>query len=170
MKHLYWILSFLAIGSLQAQQKIDTTAITQAARLIGLSFTPAEKDSMADGLNDNLQHYRKMHQLSIPNSLPYPFAFNPAPYGLVVPTKQASIKWNIPVHIKLPVNRNELAFYSVMQLASLIKYKKISSVELTTFFWTGLKNGDTLECVITLTPELALEQARAADEALKRYL
>jgi Asp-tRNA(Asn)/Glu-tRNA(Gln) amidotransferase A subunit family amidase len=169
MKHLYWILPFLAIGSLQAQQKVDTTAITQAARLNGLTFTAAEKDSMVDGLNDNLQHYHKMHQLSIPNNLAYPFAFNPTPHGMTVPLKQSAVKWNIPVNTKLPANRNELAFYSVLQLASLIKNKKISSVELTTFFLDRLRKwGDTLECVITLTPELALEQARAADEALKK--
>ncbi len=82
MKHLYLALSLFTLGSLQAQQKIDTTAITQAARLIDLSFTAAEKDSMADGLNDNLQHYQKMHQLPIANTLPYPFAFNPAPHGV----------------------------------------------------------------------------------------
>lgn len=169
MKQLYLILSLFTIGSLQAQQKIDTAVITQAARLTGLSFTAAEKDSMADGLNENLQHYRKMHQLPISNDLPYPFAFNPAPQGLVAPVKQAAINWNIPANVTLPADRNELAFYSILQLASLIKYKKISSVALTSFFLDRLKKwGDTLECVITLTPELALAQAREADEAIKR--
>ncbi|NII25760.1 amidase [Pseudoflavitalea sp. X16] len=171
MKHVLLVLSFFILYTTQAQQKADTTTITQAARLSDLSFTAAEKDSMVDGLNDNLQHYRKMHELSIPNSLPYPFAFNPAPHGYTVPVKQAAVAFNIPANINLPANRNELAFYSLLQLASLIKYKKISSVELTTFFLDRLKKwGDTLECVITLTPELALEQARQADEAIKKGL
>ncbi|AXY78299.1 amidase [Paraflavitalea soli] len=169
MKHFYLTLSLFAIGSLQAQEKIDTAAITQAARLIDLTFTAPEKDSMADGLNDNLQHYRKMHQLSIPNDLAYPFAFNPAPHGMVAPVKQTAINWNIPANVTLPADRNELAFYSLLDLASLIKYKKISSVALTTFFLDRLKKwGDTLECVITLTPELALAQAREADELTKK--
>lgn len=171
MKHVVLVLSFFIMYTVQAQQKADTIAITQAARLSDLSFTASEKDSMVDGLNDNLQHYRKMHQLSIPNNLAYPFAFNPAPHGYTVPAKQAAVAFNIPANIKLPANRNDLAFYSLLQLASLIKYKKISSVELTTFFLDRLKKwGDTLECVITLTPELALEQARQADEAIKKGL
>jgi Asp-tRNA(Asn)/Glu-tRNA(Gln) amidotransferase A subunit family amidase len=171
MKHVVLVLSFFIMYTVQAQQKADTIAITQAARLSDLSFTASEKDSMVDGLNDNLQHYRKMHQLSIPNNLAYPFAFNPAPHGYTVPAKQAAVTFNIPANINLPANRNDLAFYSLLQLASLIKYKKISSVELTNFFLDRLKKwGDTLECVITLTPELALEQARQADEAIKKGL
>jgi Asp-tRNA(Asn)/Glu-tRNA(Gln) amidotransferase A subunit family amidase len=51
-----------------------------------------------------------------------------------------------------------------MQLASLIKHKKITSVALTEFFLDRLRKwGDTLESVITLTPELAMQQAKQAD-------
>ena len=71
--------------------------------------------------------------------------------------------------MQLPANRNELAFYSIPQLASLIKNKKISSVELTKFFIDRLKKwGDTLECVITLTEDLAMQQAKQADDELKK--
>jgi len=46
--------------------------------------------------------------------------------------------------------------------------KKISSVELTKFFIARLKKwDDTLECVITLTEELAMKQAKKADDELK---
>jgi Asp-tRNA(Asn)/Glu-tRNA(Gln) amidotransferase A subunit family amidase len=69
----------------------------------------------------------------------------------------------------LPKDKNELAFYSIKQLASLIRSKKISSVELTKFFLERLKKwGDTLHCVITLTEDTALLQARKADEELKK--
>jgi Asp-tRNA(Asn)/Glu-tRNA(Gln) amidotransferase A subunit family amidase len=168
MKYYILSLSLFSFVFLHAQ-KIDTAAVTQATRLIGLDFTAAEKDSMTSGLDENLGHYKKMHQLAIPNSLPYPFAFNPAPHGFKVPVKQVPINWNLPANVALPANKNELAFYSVAQLASLIKSKKISSVELTTFFLDRLKKwGDTLECVITLTPELAMEQAKQADADLKK--
>lgn len=152
-----------------AQLTIDTNSITAAAQLLDLSFSASEKDSMIDGLKDNAVLYKKMHSLPIPNNLNYPFAFNPTPVGFVIPTKQATINWAIPLQVSLPKNTNELAFYSVMQLASLIKSKKISSVELTRFFIDRLKKwGDTLECVISLTEELAMQQARQADDELKR--
>jgi hypothetical protein len=73
------------------------------------------------------------------------------------------------MNVVVPKDKNELAFYSITQLASLIKNKKITSVELTTFFLNRLKKwGDTLECVITLTEELAMQQAKAADAELKK--
>lgn len=156
----------LILSLRSAAQQIDTATISQAAKLVGLEFTAAEKDSMQDGLKENRANYDKLHAVPIPNNLAYPFAFQP---GLPVPTKQNAINWNIPANVLLPQQRNELAFYSVLQLASLIKNKKISSVELTQFFLNRLKKwGDTLECVITLTEELALQQARQADAEIKK--
>lgn len=152
-----------------AQSNIDTNTITAATQLFDLNFTNAEKDSMVDGLKDNVALYQKMHSLSIPNSLNFPFAFNPTPVGFVIPTRQQKMNWTIPVNVNLPKNKSDLAFYSVMQLASLIKNKKISSVELTTFFINRLKKwGDTLECVISLTGQLAMQQARQADEEIQK--
>ncbi len=156
-------------ASVFAQSIIDTNTITAATQLFDLSFTNAEKDSMIDGLKDNAALYQKMHTLPISNSLNYPFGFNPTPVGFVIPTRQEKINWMIPANVNLPKNKSELAFYSVMQLASLIKNKKISSVELTIFFINRLKKwGDTLECVITLTEQLAMQQARQADDEIKK--
>jgi Asp-tRNA(Asn)/Glu-tRNA(Gln) amidotransferase A subunit family amidase len=71
--------------------------------------------------------------------------------------------------MQMPANKNELAFYSIPQLASLIKNKKITSVELTKFFIERLKKwSDTLESVITLTEDLAMQQAKQADDDLKK--
>ncbi len=55
------------------------------------------------------------------------------------------------------------------ELSVLIRTGKISSLELTEFFLDRLqKYSDTLECLVTLTPEVALEQARKADEEISR--
>ncbi len=109
-----------------------------------------------------------MHRTFPANNIPFPFAFNPAPYGYAIPSKQETIRWELPEQ-SMPANKAELAFYSIRQLASLIKSKKISSVELTTFFLNRLKKwGDTLECVITLTESRAMEEAKQADEDLKK--
>ncbi|MCW3089695.1 MAG: amidase [Ferruginibacter sp.] len=166
-KLLLFLCCFLQSG-IFAQQEIDTNMITAASKLFDLNFTAPEKDSMIDGLKDNVVQYQKMHKLPIPNNLNYPFAFVPAPPGFVIPTKQNLIRWNIPQNVTVPKNKDELAFYSVLQLASLIKNKKISSVALTRFFIDRLKKwGNTLECVISLTEELALQQAKQADEEIK---
>ena len=152
-----------------AQSKLDTNSITEATKIIGLEFTTAEKDSMLDDLRGNVRNYDRMRSIPIPNSLTYPFRFTPAPTGFTVPVQQQKINWSIPTNVSLPLNKNELAYYSITQLASLIKNKKISSVELTNFFLQRLKKwGDTLECIITLTEELALQQAKQADDEIKK--
>lgn len=159
----------LLFFSATAQTKTDSIQLVKdALSLYDLSFTDAEVDSMLDGLKENRDIYYAMHKLYPPNKLAYPFAFNPA-IGKKIPPQKTTISWNIPANVQLPANRNELAFYSVQQLASLVKNKKISSVELTSFFINRLKKwGDTLQCVISLTEEIALQQARQADNELKK--
>src|SRR6185369_11215197 len=79
------------------------------------------------------------------------------------------ITWEVSNNVQMPSNKNELAFYSIMQLASLVKNKKITSVELTRFFIERLKKwGDTLQSVITLTEDLAMQQAKQADEEIRK--
>jgi Asp-tRNA(Asn)/Glu-tRNA(Gln) amidotransferase A subunit family amidase len=163
------LLAFILAVQGTMAQTIDTAAIGRAAYLFDLNFSAAEKDSMVDGLKENRANFEKLHRQPIPNSLAYPFAFEPAPPGFVIPVKQLPVTWNIPANVSLPANKNDLAFYSVAQLASLIKNKKISSTELTRFFLDRLKKwGDTLECVISLTEELALQQASEADAEIKK--
>lgn len=167
------VLLIALTGSLlqaHAQTKDDTVNQVRAfARWFDLDYTTAESDSLLGELKDYLALYRGMHRSYPPNHLTFPFAFQPAPAGFAIPAKQLPVNWNIPASVSLPANTNELAFYSIPQLASLIKNRKISSVALTTFFLERLKKwGDTLECVITLTEELALREARQADDDLKK--
>lgn len=168
MKHLLSILFSILFISVQAQTKADSIQlIQQTVKLYDLEYTDAEVDSMLSSMNNNLQLYKGLHKTLPANDIPFPFAFNPAPAGMKIPTKKIKINWDIPFKLELPVNKNDLAFYSIPQLASLIINKKISSVELTKFFIARLKKwGDTLQCVITLTEDLAIQQAKQADKEL----
>jgi DUF1009 family protein len=62
---------------------------------------------------------------------------------------------------------NQLAFYSIAQLSSLLRHHKITSV-INPVFFNRLKNMDTLHCVISLTEQIAMEQAKQADEAFAK--
>jgi Asp-tRNA(Asn)/Glu-tRNA(Gln) amidotransferase A subunit family amidase len=167
-KYLVLLGCLICFYRVSSQHLIDTAALSSVTPLFDLSFTAAEQDSMLDGVKEYAGFYKQLHALPISNELNYPFAFSPLPIGFKVPTKQEVLNWPIPANTVLPANRNELAYLSILELASLVKSKKISSVDLTTFFLDRLKKwGDTLECVITLTPELAMQQARQADEEIK---
>jgi Asp-tRNA(Asn)/Glu-tRNA(Gln) amidotransferase A subunit family amidase len=64
----------------------------------------------------------------------------------------------------LPSNDADIAFATVTQLSRWIESKKITSERLTNIYLRRLEEfNPTLRCVITLTPEHALAQAKKAD-------
>ena len=154
---------FIAFSSF-AQDTITKSDLISAAKLFDLSFTQKEIDTMYDGVKENLGNYKLMHKLSLNNNVPLSLWQNPVLPGMRFAEKQEPINWNIPNNISVPKDKNELAYYSVLQLAALIKNKRISSVELTNFFIDRLKKySDTLQCVISFTEDLAMQQAKQAD-------
>lgn len=170
MRFLVAAIFLIAPACLLAQAKRDSIQLLRnTVKLYDLDFTEPEADSMLDNIKDFTENYVALHKTLPTNNIPYPFAFDPLPHGETIPTKQEKIVWDISNSIQMPANKNELAFYSIMQLASLIKNKKLTSVELTKFFIARIKKwGDTLQSVITLTEDLAMQQAKQADEEINK--
>ena len=140
-------------------------AITQ--KFLDLTFSEAEIDSMYFSVRNNVREIKKMHGYSLNNSVPMTLAHSPVLPGMKFNRVQKPVKWDLSPNINVPKNKNELAFYSILQLASLIKNKKITSVELTRFFIDRLKKfGDSLQCVISITEDIAMQQAAQADKEI----
>ncbi len=150
-----------------AQDSITVNDIRSAEKIISLNFTAAKEDSLAGQVRDRSKEYDKMHRFSLDNSIPMSMVQSPLLPYMDLSKKQLPVKFDVPAGVNMPVNKNDLAFYSIAQLASLIKSKKISSVELTKFFIDRLKKyGDTLQCVISFTEDIALLQAARADKEI----
>ena len=166
--YLSAFLLFIVISS-KAQTKQDTIQqLINTAALFDLEYTNAEADSMIGNVRNNLQLFKGLHKTMPANDIPYPLAFSPVPFGKDVRRTAQTVVLPFTANIQLPKNKNDLAFYSIPELAGLIRAKKISSVELTRFFIDRLKKwGDTLQCVITLTEDTAIAQAKRADEEIK---
>ena len=165
------LVSFLAFAFFQlpAQDTLSKADIPVAAKLLDLHFTQSEIDSMYDGVKSNLSGYQLMHKQTLSNGVPMTLWQSPVLPGMHFSEKQEKIKWNIPSNVEVPANKNELSFYSLLQLASLLKNKKISSVELTRFFIERLKKyGDSLQCVISITEDIAMQQAQEADAEIAK--
>lgn len=143
---------------------ISVAMVEQAAGLIGLSFDEAEKDSMLEGLTELRENYQKVRGVTLDNRVPPAVLFNPIPVGAEFESTRKPFKAGPAELLAVPDNLGDLAFASVGQLAALIKARRITSEQLTRMYLERLKKyGPTLECVITLTEALALEQARRAD-------
>ncbi len=157
----------------QAQQsppspKITSEMIDQAAALAGVSVSADQKQMMLDGLNQQRQGYEAIRKLDLPNSVPPAYVFDPLPPGAVVDTDQRPERISVaPAIGGVPSLREEMAFYSVRDLAELVRTQKVSSAALTEMFLARLKRLDPkLHCVITLTEERALAQAKDADSEI----
>src|SRR5581483_2689666 len=75
-------------------------------------------------------------------------------------------------HVTRPADLEAAAFWPIADLAQLLKSKQVSSVELTRMYLDRLhRYNGTLNCVVTFTDDLAMQQARQADQdiAAGRY-
>ncbi|PAU95701.1 amidase [Aliifodinibius salipaludis] len=162
---LGFLLAFTSVHFIN--DDITPKVVSEASKLIGIDFTAAERDSMIAELESNRDSYQSIRDLKLDNGIPPALNFNPIPPGKIINKTDQPIDWNLPEDVNLPDNRSDLAFYTVEELASLIKQQKISSVELTKFFLKRItQHGDTLEAIITVTEEMALEQAKKMDQEL----
>ena len=167
MRHLLLFIAGLFCTTLIiAQDSLTLQDIISGEKLAGITLKPAERDSLFSNEKSFIKDIAKMHQVKLDNNVQMTLAQTPVLPGMIFNKVQHPIKWEYPI-IKMPKNKNELAFYSILELASLIKSKQISSVDLTTFFISRLKKyNDSLKCVISLTTDMALEQAREADKEI----
>ena len=140
--------------------KIGVEVLTEAEKVLGLEFTDEERLLMLEDVGALPDLYADLRAVPLENSVPPALYFTPRPIA-PLPTRNLPASQLSP---KVVEEHEELAFLSVRTLAERIKSRQITSLELTQMYIDRLKRyGPQLECVITLTEELALEQARRAD-------
>ncbi len=162
---LGFVLAFTLVQDKAAP--ITSAMVKDAASIIGLDFTQAERDTMIEALESARRDLQSLRDLKLNNSVPAALTFNPIPLGKQFEFQRKPQVWNLPENVALPQQMDDLAFYTVVELASLIKDRKITSVELTEFFLDRIeKFDDQLEAVVTVTRERALEQAEKMDVEL----
>lgn len=142
-----------------------------AEQIVGLEFHENEEDMMLRSVSRNLESYETLRKIDLPQATEPAFVFHPylpgkqPPPGPKVRPARLAVSPQPPV--KVGRNLEDLAFLPVTALAPLIESRRISSMALTRMYLDRLKRyGDRLKCVITLTEELALEQAAKADKEI----
>ncbi len=163
----------LALASCRDESPVETemrltAEILQAAQQVaGLEFTLPEREQMLKRVNQSLEFFGNLREHSLDNSVPPAIQFDPVPRGNVPypPAAQpATAKTPIP---EVPGRLEDLAYWPLSRLAPAVKARKVSSEELTRLYLDRLRKYDEkLECVISYTEEMALEQARRADREL----
>lgn len=141
---------------------ITPALIAAAAELAGHTFTSAESELMAATLADYARSYTSLRGVALPNHVPPALAFHPQPDPPVALAPEHAE----PV-APAPPAPEQLPFGSLAELGRLLRARALSSAELTELYLARLRRHDPqLHCVITLTEDLAREQASRADAEL----
>lgn len=140
-----------------------TVAMVEAAEgVAGLAFTAAEREMLVQDLNNALRSLAALRTIPLPNEVPPAVSFRPLAGAL--PPDGAAPARPRPGPVRAPGGEADLAFRSVAELSELIRTRQVTSEQLVTLSLARLRRLDPeLHCVVTLTEERALRQAREAD-------
>ena len=166
-RYIFFFLLFLILSCSSEKSKLNQDAIGME-NLAGLQFTQSERDTMLQTLAVLRGKYDTLRTVELPNSIPVPLYFDPRIPGQDIPKGRESYLFQ-EFPTRRPENIEDCAFYTIGQLAHLLRTQQVTSLELTEMYLERLKRyGPELECVVILTEELALKQASRADEEIRR--
>lgn len=146
---------------------ISPADFEHAEKLLQVTLTPAERTEAAGNWQNSMAAL--VERRTGPRKVPLPDGLAPATTWQ--PTSITHAQFSGPstqvfghVAVSLPTNDEAIAFAPVTHLSHWIKSRMLTSERLTRIYLARLKRYDPqLRCVITLTEEHALQQARAAD-------
>jgi len=156
-----------AITQKEKSDKITKEMIMHAEKIAGLSFSDPEREMMLEGLNRQRESYKNLREIHIDNSVMPAISFNPVLPGMEFNTEKRPFRMKEVSQVSMPSDIEDIAFFPVTKLSSLIKSGKVSSVDLTKMYLKRLKRyNPKLKCVVTFTDERALKQAEKADREI----
>lgn len=156
------VLTVTVCTACERGERPNTPDIAAAENLIGIAMTDVERALMLEDIRAQREAYAQLRTVELPNDLPPALVFDP---GFVIRDTESTPEWS-PVEARSPAE-GEFAFLSVAELGALLRAGEVTSVELTEYFLERIRaRDDVLHAVITLTDELALQQARRADAEL----
>jgi Asp-tRNA(Asn)/Glu-tRNA(Gln) amidotransferase A subunit family amidase len=162
-------LPFRRAMAMQAAQaaRVTPEMVKNAEWIAGIDFSDEERAGIARSLDQSVRGFEELRKVDVAYDVPPALTFFPTP-----PRPSAEIHRNRAKPIddgtpQRPGSDEELAFLPVAELSKLVRSRKVSSMELTRLYLDRLKRFDPLlKCVVTLTEDLAIRQAKQADEEI----
>ena len=151
--------------------EVSATTFADAEKLVQFQMTPAERAVAADSWRQTMAALYERR--TGPRKMTLETTLAPATrWDPVLPGQKSGADHDRFVRSSidpgpLPTRDEDIAFASVTQLSRWIETRKLSSERLTNIYLKRLREFDPkLHCVITLTRELAVKQAKRADEEI----
>jgi len=151
--------------------EVSPATFAEAEKLVQVNLTPADRARAAESWRVNLAslYERRTGPRTIalePTLAPF------SRYHSVLPSQSGGPRRDHFIRTKsepgpLPANDADIAFAPVTQLSRWIEQHKLTSERLTQIYLHRIEQFDSqLRCIITLTRDLALAQAKKADEEI----
>src|SRR5213594_1754161 len=151
--------------------EVSPATFAEAEKLVQVNLTPADRALAAESWRVNLASLYERR--TGPRTIALEPALAPSsPYHPVLPGQPAGPQRDQFIRTKsepgpLPANDADIAFAPVTQLSRWIEQHKLTSERLTQIYLHRIEQFDSqLRCIITLTRDLALAQAKKADEEI----
>jgi Asp-tRNA(Asn)/Glu-tRNA(Gln) amidotransferase A subunit family amidase len=151
----------------EAVPELTKDMLRDAAAVAGLEFTDEQLDKMLKGVIANTVKLRDLRKIEIDNSVAPPLYFNPVLPGMKIDHTRRPFRASAPPRVQRPPNLEDVAFWPVTNLSELVRTRRVTSVELTEMYLARAKRySPKLKCFVTITDDLALREARQADQEI----
>ena len=151
--------------------EVSATTFAEAEKLVQFEMTSAERVVAADSWRKTMAYLYERR--TGPRKLALPTTIAPATrWDPILPGQKSGPERDHFVRSAidpgpLPGHDEDIAFAPVTQLSRWIETRKLTSERLTNIYLKRLQQFDPkLHCVITLTRDVALKQAKQADEEI----
>lgn len=148
----------------EATSNITVESIEHAEQLASLQFTPAEREMLLPGVRQAAASYKRRREIPLPNGLAPATTFDPRLPGRSYIDGTSRFVRSAVEPGSLPASDIDIAYAPVTSLSHWIQRGALSSERVTRIYLERIKRiAPRLECIITITEDLALKQAKAAD-------
>jgi Asp-tRNA(Asn)/Glu-tRNA(Gln) amidotransferase A subunit family amidase len=151
--------------------EVSSATFAEAEKLVQAAMTPAQRAMAAaswrTSMASMLERRTGPRKVALADGLAPATVWDPAMgVASVGPARSRFVRTRTDAGA-LPANADDIAFATVTQLSRWIESRKLSSERLTTIYLDRIQRLDPkLRCVITVTREHALAQARQADKEI----
>jgi Asp-tRNA(Asn)/Glu-tRNA(Gln) amidotransferase A subunit family amidase len=153
--------------------RITERTLAEAEKLFGLQFTEAERRLMLGGqaveeedgyFTQRVANITQWREIDKPNELAPATVFDPRLPGVEYPGQRDSVTLFDEPLVERPSSAEDIAYASLKQQAHWMETGQLTSTELTGLYLDRIAHFDAqLQSFITVTPDLALQQAAEAD-------
>lgn len=150
-----------------SESPVTVETLRSAQAVFDVRYTDAEREMMADGIEEWIDRMSRFRRVEKPNELSPACSFDPRLLNVDYPSQDNRVVRSGREAGRLPASETDIAFAPVWRLSQWIESGQLSARRLTDIYLDRINRfGGQLQCFITVTPDIARAQADQADREI----